>query len=202
MLSVSEVWFRYGRRAPWVLRDVDLTVAPGEVVGLWGPSGCGKTTIGALAAGVLTPERGRVEVDSRPLASCVGARPVQLVLQHPERAMNPRWRVGQVLAEAGDPALVDPELVSRGWLDRFPHEVSGGELQRVSLERALLVRPAYLAADEISSSLDPITQAVLWRRVLGQVHERAMGVLAISHDRALLDRVAHRVVDVGALLAG
>ena len=199
MLSVADLWFRYHARAPWVLADVTLDVAPGEVVGVWGPSGCGKSTLGAIAAGVLSPVRGRVEIEGRALTSMTGPRPVQLVLQHAERAMNPRWRVRELLAEAGDPDSVDAELVAASWYDRFPHEISGGELQRVNLERALLVRPAYLVADEISSSLDPITQAVLWRRVLGEVRERNLGVLAISHDRALLDRVADRVVDAGEL---
>lgn len=201
MLSVADVSFRYHSRAPWVLADVTLDVAPGEVVGVWGPSGCGKSTLGAIAAGVLSPAGGRVEVEGRALTSVTGPRPVQLVLQHAERAMNPRWRVRDLLAEAGDPYSVDPELVARNWYDRFPHEISGGELQRVNLERALLVRPAYLVADEISSSLDPITQAVLWLRVLGEVRARDLGVLAISHDRALLDRVADRVVDASELNA-
>lgn len=199
MLSAADLWFRYHARSPWVLADVSLDVAPGEVVGLWGPSGCGKSTLGAIAGGILSPVRGRVEVEGRPLSAVTGPRPVQVVLQHADRAMNPRWRIRELLAEAGDPDAVDPALVDPHWSDRFPHEISGGELQRVNLERALLVRPAYLVADEISSSLDPITQAVLWHRVLGEVRDRDLGVLAISHDRALLDRVADRVVDAGHL---
>lgn len=207
MLIARDVWFRYHRRGPWVLTGADLGVEPGEVVGLRAPSGRGKTTLGAVLAGLLRPDRGSVEVDGTPLASGRGPRPVQLVLQHPERAMDPRWRIRDVLAEAGpggpddDGGLVDP-----GWLDRFPHEISGGELQRVNLARALRARPAYLVADEISSSLDALTQAVLWRRVAAEVAARGTGVVAVSHDEPLLERVADRVVDLaapdGVLVAG
>ncbi|QCW49563.1 ATP-binding cassette domain-containing protein [Nocardioides dongxiaopingii] len=197
MLSARDVWFRYHRRGPWVLSGAGIEVAPGEVVGLRGPSGCGKTTLGAVLGGLVRPGRGSVEVAGVPVAAGRGARPVQVVLQHPERAMNPRWRVRDVLAEAGPaPAPEDAGLVDPGWLDRFPHEISGGELQRVNLARALRTRPAFLVADEISSSLDALTQALLWRRVLDEVAERATGVVVVSHDQPLLDRVADRVVEL------
>lgn len=197
MLSGRGLWVRHGRRGDWVLRDVDVDVAPGEVVGLWGPSGVGKSTLATVLAGLLAPQRGEVTVDGGPVTPAAGPRPVQLVLQHAERAVNPRWRIRDVLAEA-EPTVVaghdEDELVPAGWLDRRPHELSGGELQRVNLCRALLARPSYVLADEISASLDPITQALLWRRLTTQVREDGLGVLAISHDRHLLDRVADRVV--------
>lgn len=199
MLIGDDLWARHGR-GPWVLSGQHVEVAPGEVVGLYGPSGCGKSTLAAALSGVRPPQRGRVEVDGRPLESYAGARPVQLVLQHPERAMNPRWTIRRVLDEAGDDgmraALSEGDLVQESWLDRFPHELSGGELQRVNLARALAVRPKYLLADEISASLDAITQALLWTHLRTHVVERGMGVLAVSHDRALLEQVADRVVEL------
>ncbi|WP_110183276.1 ABC transporter ATP-binding protein [Nocardioides solisilvae] len=206
MLSGEGLWVRYGHRGPWVLRDVDVDVRPGEVVGLWGASGRGKSTLATTLAGLRTPDRGTVQVDGRPFPTAPreGPRPVQLVLQHAERAMNPRWRIRDVLAEArragdgevdpADPADPAHGLVDVVWLDRRPHELSGGELQRVNLARALLARPAYVLADEISSSLDALTQALLWQRLLGEVRERGLGVLAVTHDPALLDRVADRTV--------
>jgi peptide/nickel transport system ATP-binding protein len=86
-------------------------------------------------------------------------------------------------------------------MDRFPHEVSGGEAQRVNLARALASGPRFLVADEISASLDPISQAQVWRLLLAAVRTRDIGVLAISHDRPLLDVVADRVVDLADLSA-
>jgi peptide/nickel transport system ATP-binding protein len=121
---------------------------------------------------------------------------VQLVLQQPERAIDPRWTVRQALAATGaELDGVDERLVHPGWLDRYPHEISGGELQRVNLARALLVRPRYLVADEISASLDAVTQARIWTLLLEHCREAGIGVLAISHDRPLLETVAGTVLD-------
>lgn len=200
-LLAENVWFRYGRRQPWVVRDASLTVAPGEVVGLHGPSGAGKSTLGRLLAGLVAPARGRVEADGappRPDRRAGRPNPVQVVHQHAHLAMDPLWKVRAVLAEAGS-AEVDPTLVPPELLDRFPHEVSGGEAQRVSLARALLAGPRYLVADEITASLDAISQAQVWRLLLGAVRTRGIGVLAISHDRPLLDAVADRVLDFADL---
>ena len=116
--------------------------------------------------------------------------------------MNPRWRIGRILAEAGPvPSDGEQDLVSPVWLDRFPHEISGGELQRVNLARALRARPAYIVADEISSSLDPLTQALLWDRLLIHIHRNGLGVLAISHDPTLLAALTDRTATLerGAL---
>lgn len=113
--------------------------------------------------------------------------------------MDPRWRIGRVLAEAGPGQGDDEGLVEPGWLDRFPHEISGGELQRVNLARALRAEPAYVVADEISSSLDALTQAMLWDRLLDRVIRDRLGVLAISHDPALLASIADDVAEMPAL---
>ncbi len=199
MLSAEGVWFRYARDRPWVLAGVDLGLGPGEVVGLCGPSGGGKSTLGRLLAGHLRPDRGRVTVDGTVPRARRAPHPVQLVLQQPERAMDPRWTVRQVLAAtgAGDAAIagLDERLVVPSWLDRYPHEISGGELQRVNLARALLARPRYLVADEISASLDAVTQARIWALLLEHCREAGIGVLAIAHDRPLLETVAGRVLD-------
>ena len=198
-LLAEDVWFRYGRRQPWVVRGATLKLTPGEVVGLHGPSGSGKSTLGRVVAGLATPTRGRVELDGsppRPDRRSGRANPVQVVHQHAHLAMNPLWKVAAIVAEGGTgaTALVPPDL-----LDRFPHEISGGEAQRVNLARALLSGPRFLVADEISASLDPISQAEVWRLLLAEVRARDIGVLAISHDRPLLDAVADRVVELADL---
>lgn len=211
MLIARGLSFRYGRQGPWVLREHSLQVTPGQIIGLRGPSGCGKSTLAAVIAGLRRPVTGTVEIDGVPVTDGAGPRHVQLVLQHPERAMNPRWKVRDVLAEAlpgsrqtariEATARVEREwdahhgLVSPDWLGRFPHEISGGELQRVNLARALFAEPTYLVADEISSSLDAITQTVLWHRLRHEVADSGLGVLAVSHDGALLAQVADEVID-------
>lgn len=191
------MWFRYGRDDPWAVRGVEVAVAPGEVLGLRGPSGCGKTTLARVLAGYLSPARGTVQVDGTAPPGR-GRHPVQLVFQHPELAVDPRWRLAEVLAEAGppDPELLDELSVATAWLDRYPHELSGGELQRVAVARALLSGARYIVADEVSAMLDPVTQAQLWHVLLGRVRAGRIGLLAVAHDDALLDVVANRVLDV------
>jgi peptide/nickel transport system ATP-binding protein len=184
-----------------IVNDAELVVRCGEVVGLMGPSGCGKTTLGRLVAGLLEPTNGTVEIDGAPVPTS-GVAPVQIILQHPELAVDPRWTLRRILAEAGDPDadLLDEFSISDSWLERFPNELSGGELQRVAVARALLADVPFLVADEISAMLDPITQAQLWQALRSRVAAGRIGILAISHDAALLAQVADRVLDARVLL--
>ena len=186
-------------------RDLTCSFEPGERVALVAPSGAGKTTLCRLLGGYLTPQAGRVMVDGVPLGGHAirGPRPVQLIWQHPEQAFDPRLRMGKSLAEAGfDPGdaasrgLAESFGVEQAWLDRYPHELSGGELMRICLVRALSANPRYLICDEISAMLDAVTQAWIWHRLIDVSHERDMGLVVVSHSEALLDRIATRRVDL------
>ncbi len=201
MLRADEVSFRYDDHGPWVLEGVSFAAAPGQVTALRGPSGRGKTTLARLLAGYLSPQRGQVTLDGAPLP-VAGRSPVQLVLQHPEHALDPRWRLGRSLAEAGptDDRLLEDLSIDAAWLARYPNELSGGELQRLALARALAARPRVLLADEISVMLDAITQAQLWHTLLRHVREDGLTVVAISHDDELLSVVADEVDDLDGTL--
>ena len=128
---------------------------------------------------------------------------MQMLFQTPEFAMNPAWTVRQILCEGHTP---DRELqvtfgVCEGWLDRRPHELSAGELQRIAIVRSLAPSVRYLVADEISVVLDAITQVEIWTALRGVVAERQLGILAISHSDALLCRIATSCWDLtGGLL--
>ncbi len=196
MLEARGISFGYGRRGPLIVRDFDLAIRPGEVVGLSGPSGRGKSTIGRLLARHLMPAAGTVVVDGNPPAR--GFNPVQFLSQSPVFATNPRWAIGRIVTEAWSP---DAEAMQQlgvrpAWFSRYPHELSGGEMQRITILRALAPGLRYLIADEITSMLDPLAQADIWKALMAVAKNRAVGILAISHDAHLMARVADRVVTV------
>lgn len=176
-----------------VLDNVSLSLKAGEWLGLSGNSGAGKSTLGQLLAGHLAPQAGTIEVDGAALPRS-GLQPVQWLPQSPELSVNPRWRVKRILEEAWTPptALRDAFGIEPGWLNRYPSALSGGELQRICVLRALAPGVRYLVADEISSMLDPITQLALWQALREVADERRLGVLVISHDAALLERLCPR----------
>lgn len=185
-----------------VLDDVSLAVAPGERVQLAAPSGTGKTTLCRVLAGYLAPRTGEVLADGSPLPRR-GPCPVQLIGQHPELTLDPRMRMAASLAECG---ASEEELgrlrellgIRDAWLSRYPHELSGGELQRFCIARALAANPRYLVADEVSTMLDALTQAQIWRFLMDETSRRGIGLVFVSHSPALTDRIATRVVRLGA----
>lgn len=209
----------FGYSGKQVLRDFNLTIEPGERVALRAPSGTGKTTLCCILAGYLQPASGTVLADGAPLPRS-GASPVQLVAQHPERMMDPAIPIRRSLAEAttepedaqalasweekGDgieggsmvPRLLESLGVQREWLERFPVELSGGELQRCCIARALMARPRYLICDEISTMLDAATQAYLWRFLIDHAQANGIGMVLVTHSDALLNRIATRIVEL------
>lgn len=197
MLIGEQLAFRYSPRHTWILQNVDIAIAPGEVVGLSAPSGFGKTTLGKLMAGYLAPDRGRVLIDNRPLPQR-GYCPVQLIFQNPELAVNPHWRIRKILAENYLPSssLLEAMGIHPSWLDRYPHELSGGELQRVAVARVLNSTTRYLIADEMTAMLDANTQALIWRIVLDYAQLHNLGLLVISHEAALIKRLCGRAIDL------
>lgn len=196
-LEARDITFGYDVERP-LYEGFSLTVRPGERVALRAPSGFGKTTLCRLLAGYETPRRGSVLVDGAPLPRA-GACPVQLIGQQPDAVVDPLLRMERTLAEAGpvDERLCEALGIKRAWMRRYPHELSGGELQRFCIARALMARPRYVIADEISTMLDAITQAQLWEFLLDEARSRELGLVFVSHVPALTERVATRVVDLG-----
>ena len=196
-LEARNVSFRYDKNLPFVLENRSLSLERGERVALFAPSGYGKTTLALLLAGYLKPTAGEVLLDGRPLPK-TGVCPVQLIYQHPEKAINPRWRLRKVLEERGqlEESVLRAFGIEPAWLERFPRELSGGELQRFCVARALMSGADYLICDEISTMLDVITQAQIWNVVLAEAEKRNMGLLAVTHNRHLAERIAHRVIDL------
>ena len=196
-LEAKNVTFYYrGRKRKPVLKGVNLKIHPGERVGLKAPSGRWKTTLCRLLAGYEKPKEGEVLLDGRPLGEYKGICPVQMIWQHPELAVDPLLRLKETMKEVEEPDLAE-RMESFGireeWLERFPSELSGGELQRFCLARALGKEVRYLLCDEISAMLDLWNQARIFELLLRETDRRKLGILIVSHDEALLERVCTRV---------
>lgn len=197
-LRAENISFGYAG-APALFEGLSLAVRGGERVALRAPSGFGKSTLCQILAGYLEPDAGEVTVDGGPVRARPGKpNPVQLVWQHPEQALDPYVRIRKSIGEA---APVPGELleglgVRDEWLDRFPHELSGGELQRCCLARTLSVAPRFIIADEISTMLDAVTQVQIWEFLLEYCKGRDVGLVLVTHSDALLERLATRTLDL------
>ncbi len=214
VLRLDGVYRRFendGRTARAV-DGVDLDVHGGEIVGLVGESGCGKTTLTRIAVGLDTPDRGQVLLDSSPLLRRDGSidhgtrRRVQLVFQDAYASFNPRRtlrssvamplgqngqlrgdgraQVGALLEQVG----LEPQL-----MERYPHTLSGGQLQRASIARALALEPDILVCDEPVASMDVSVRAQILNLLLDLWRDRGIGILFVSHDLGVVRRIAQRV---------
>ncbi|MEU0957191.1 ATP-binding cassette domain-containing protein [Streptomyces niveus] len=219
LLDVRGLYVSYrgrgsGRRGGTVAVDgVSLSVAPEETLGLVGESGSGKTTVARCVAGLLRPKAGTLTLDGRPLGragrrSPESLRAVQMVFQDPRSSLNPRMTVASIIAEVwhthpvtapqGDRTValhrlladmgLDPEVASRRAGD-----LSGGQCQRVSIARALAVRPGLLVCDEAVSALDVSVQAQILRLLIDLRHRHRLAMLFISHDLGVVHQIADRV---------
>ncbi len=194
MLEARDIWFGYSKDVP-ILQGVTLSVSPGERVCISAPSGVGKTTLCSLLAGYNKPWQGQIMVDKKPLPY-KGCMPVQMIWQHPERVLDPLMTINKSLTEAGKVSseMLDELGIDLSWLTRYPLELSGGQLQRICIARALSVSPQYLICDEISTMLDAVTQMRIWKTLISYIDAHDIGMVLVTHSEALREHVATRVV--------
>lgn len=194
-LKAENIKFRYSDKSRWVLNDVSLTVNPGEKVALTGPSGYGKSTLAKILSGYIQPDEGRILLNGKPLPENTYC-PVQMVFQHPEQALNPRWKLKKSLNECWSPdeKFLKSMGIEKEWLDRWPAELSGGEMQRFCIARVLGPETKFLVCDEISTMLDAVTQAQIWRFILEVADKRNMGLVVVTHNMALAEKVCDRII--------
>lgn len=194
-LKAQGINFKY-KNDRYILKDIDFHINSGEVVGLVAPSGFGKTTLAKILAGYEKPESGSVSIEGMSLNKKNKYNPIQLIFQHPEKAVNPKWKMSKILNEAFEPSeeLINKMGIKKEWLNRWPSELSGGELQRFCVLRALSPETKFLIADEMTTMLDAITQAQIWEVVLEYAKKYNIGVIVISHEKALVNRICNRVV--------
>ncbi|MDO3645494.1 ABC transporter ATP-binding protein [Nocardia mangyaensis] len=187
-----------------IVRDVDLRVAPGEIIGITGESGSGKTTLARTLAGLLTPTAGRVTVDGKSPRQARGD--IAMVFQSPRTATNPHFTLAQIIAEPARirrtpypdlTALAGTVGLTPDLLTRRPHALSDGQLQRACLARALAQNPRYLILDEPTAMLDAATTATIIHLVTSRATQNT-GVVLISHDTPLLEVACTRIATVHA----
>ncbi|UNO43247.1 ATP-binding cassette domain-containing protein [Streptomyces sp. MST-110588] len=211
MLELTDITAGYDRGTP-VVRGVTLTIEAGEAVGLQGPSGCGKSTLARVAALLHRPYAGTVTLDGEKITGWRHRAPrahrtaYGVVFQQPRLSADPRLRLADLIAEplravgrreeaAARVAELAPAVgLSGELLTRRPHEVSDGQLQRACLARALVLRPRWLICDEMTAMLDASTTAALVAVVEDYRRTSGAGLLAVGHDRGLLERWCDRTV--------
>jgi peptide/nickel transport system ATP-binding protein len=207
-------------------QGVTLTVRAGEILGLAGESGSGKSTVARAIAG-LVPFSGGLRLRGRTVAGPAQMgrdyrRAVQIVFQHPDGSLNPRHRVGALLARplrltgasvAEIPRMLDEVRLPAAYASRYPHQLSGGEKQRVAIARAFAARPSLVICDEITAPLDVSVQASVIELLLELHRAHGTAYLFITHDLNLVRQIAHRlavmrqgrlvdILDVAAIAAG
>ncbi|MCA3285167.1 MAG: ATP-binding cassette domain-containing protein [Roseomonas sp.] len=201
-----------GKRLLRAVDGVSLAVPKGRTLSLVGESGCGKSTVARLAVGLYRPSAGQVVFDGRDLAEARAAsdqrRRMQMIFQDPYASLNPRWRVGDIIAEpirafgllpdrAAQEARVAELLTQVGLspLDghKFPHEFSGGQRQRISIARALSSNPEFLVCDEPTSALDVSVQAQILNLMKELQSRLGLTYLFISHNLAVVRQVSDQI---------
>ena len=189
-LIAKNISFKYPSAKDYLLKDINLELDNNKIIGLIGDSGSGKSTLCKILSGYVREFEGEVLFEGKSLAK-KGFKPVQLIYQHPEKVMNPKWKMKQVLEESWDVSddFLSEFGIQKSWLNRFPQELSGGELQRFSVVRSLNPNTKFLIADEMTTMLDAITQAQILDSVLKIVKERKMGFLLVSHDMDLVETI-------------
>ncbi|MDQ1555893.1 MAG: peptide/nickel transport system ATP-binding protein ddpF, partial [Actinomycetota bacterium] len=218
VLRLQDVDIKYPKRgripAFLAVDGVSFDIHPGEVVGLVGESGSGKTTIARAAVGLVPVAGGRLTIAGQDIATANSRelravrRDIGIVFQDPGSSLNPRFPVGESI---GEPLLLSglfdkkqinsrvEELLEqvelpRSFRNRYPHELSGGQRQRIGIARALALNPKLLVADEPTSALDVSVQARVLELLQEVQAKLQFACLFVSHDLAVVDLLAHRIV--------
>ncbi|GLX64827.1 nickel ABC transporter ATP-binding protein [Proteus vulgaris] len=192
LLELKQLSVEQAGKVLW--QDLSFSLNAGERLGISAPSGTGKTTLGRVLAQWQAPTQGSILVNGKPLSE-KGYCPIQLVPQHPDKCFNPFRTTGDSLRDAWTPdeSWFEKLRIKQEWLTRRPNELSGGELARIALLRALDPRTQILIADEVTAQLDAQIQAEIWKVLIDESQKRPLSLIIFSHNKALLEKVSTKV---------
>ncbi len=213
IFSTAQGIFIRQKKEVYALDNVDLTIYEQETLGIVGESGCGKTTLGRVIMGLIPPTSGQIRFEERDLLAAQGNkksshhRDMQMVFQNPYTSFDPRFTILKCVAEPlkiytnlRGKKLVDRvrELLEKVGLpgqilNRYPHEFSGGQLQRIAIARALALNPKFIVLDEPTSALDVSVQAQIINLLKTLQRDLKLTYLFISHDLGVVQHISHRV---------
>lgn len=211
---VSEGIFKRKKKVVYAVDDVSFEIKQGETLGLVGESGCGKTTVGSTILRLVEPTAGEFYFNSENIFQLNGQelrairKKMAIIFQDPYSSLDPRMQIVEIVAEPlrthtslkNDVlrdkvvALLEQVGLSRGHLNRYPHEFSGGQRQRISIARALALDPSFLILDEPTSALDVSVQAQVLNLISDLQQELNLTYLFISHSLAVVEHISHRII--------
>lgn len=226
--NLSKFFYSKNGKVKKLFSEFSIKIKPGEIIGLTGPSGCGKTTLGDILLGLKKPDMGKVNWNGKPVdkldkKSRAFMRPYfQKIYQDPPSSFPFHQTIKQALLDVanlissnrtgskGIREVIDQQIckvvqrvnLNKSLLNRYPGQLSGGEIQRFALSRALLLQPLFLVADEPTSRLDPSVQAQITRLLMEIAKECKMGILFISHDLELLKVACTKVISLSKSVSG
>ena len=218
LVDITNMYFHYPRaritagEAAWTLEDISLAIQPKSTVGIVGESGSGKSTLVRVMCGLLRHQQGNVKFNGKDLSEFEGEganelrRENQIVFQNPRRSLDPRMTIRRSLSEPiralqnrqpdDDEIIATIERVGLGRevLSRFPHQLSGGQVQRVGIARSLSVQPTILYADEPVSALDVSVQAQVLNLLMDLRDQLGLTLVMVSHDLGVVSRMCEEII--------
>lgn len=197
----------YGKNKKVIISDVNIEIEKGESVGLFGDSGSGKSTIGQIIVGIVKPTSGEVYLNGQRLKFPLknqDRRKIQILFQHPETSFNPKLKLIKSLKEVYTFYKIPFSIerlcnhlkqygIYEDHINRFPSELSGGELQRIALARIMIINPDFIVLDEPTSMLDAISQAQIIHMLREIQKIKGISYLFISHDKLLCDIFSDKI---------
>ena len=190
------------------LKNINIRLKKGECIGIVGESGCGKSTLARIIVGIERKSSGKIIFDNKEIEGISKTKDIQMIFQNPLSSFNPRMKIVDYmweplrnyfkLSKKDSIPFIKKSLIDVGLdenaLEKYPHEFSGGQLQRITIARAIIIKPKLIVCDEITSALDVITQEKICNLITHLCHQHHISAIFVSHDLPLISNLCNRVM--------